>query len=68
MKFDPATNSMVCMLCHKRLDSFKVDTINNPHQRYDQDLNISKCQTTTSFLLLNMTWRNESSKANYKAS
>ena len=52
MDFDPLKSSMICMLCHKRLESLKVDTIKKHHQRFHQDLNITTCSTSKKKLLI----------------
>ena len=32
MDFDPIKNQMICMLCHKRFESLKRDTIKKHHR------------------------------------
>ena len=52
MDFDPVKACMVCMLCHKRLDSLKVDTIKKHHGCFHQVLNISMCPSSKKKLLI----------------
>ena len=52
MDYDPVKNCMFCMLCHKRLDSMKVDTMKKHHRRFHCDLNIAVCPASRKKLLI----------------
>ena len=50
MDFDPIKNQMICMLCHKRFESLKLDTIKKHHK--SRHLGVAEYPTSKKRLLV----------------
>ena len=52
MDFDPIKNQMICMLCFKRLESLKLDTIKKHHRSRHNGLDLVEYPTSKKMLLV----------------